>query len=453
MDYINTDNAIQKLLDSYQPDIRPLWNCSSTTNTSSYKKLIFVHIYKTAGSTFREFLLNYASRCHRGCAVIARCSGLMIEYNEMIRNRSNNSNKRIKRNATYWKNGYGREKGKTCIVQSVVYRNDTIVMNYDQPITNQFVQNHVDILVGHIPVNVHSNWEQEQREENEIDTNTTTAVTASTATTTNINRNDDENSQHYQYGQNQYVTFLRDPIDKYISGFLYATRHTHTFNTVSEIIESIQTEIHERYINHRFYEGYTAYLLSPSQKSILYNNSNKRRSNKRHDSRRRVESSLSSSEERVQERTHFILSNLIHYNFLIGIVESMNESLQLIQYVIDGQYELTPFFQFIGMHETIINNRTMSSSKRLSPSSSTLPLSTTTSEQQQGQRDPRSGGVYKSNESKRIPTFVVVDALLQNSSTTYQKLQSILKYDYMIYNFGRKIHEKQYQWLMGQTQQ
>ena len=61
--------------------IEPLWSCPAggyTENDGRKKRLIFVHVFKTAGSTIRSILKRYARRCRRGYAEIVKCRGLQF---------------------------------------------------------------------------------------------------------------------------------------------------------------------------------------------------------------------------------------------------------------------------------------------------------------------------------------------------------------------------------------
>ena len=54
---------------------RPAWRCSSSHPSPSLTdKLFFVHIFKTAGSTFRAFFDNYGKKCGKGVSIMKHCS-------------------------------------------------------------------------------------------------------------------------------------------------------------------------------------------------------------------------------------------------------------------------------------------------------------------------------------------------------------------------------------------
>ena len=56
----------------YDPSFaHPGWACSSPSrSTDKSAKLIFVHVFKTAGSTFRTFFHDYGKKCGKGVSII-----------------------------------------------------------------------------------------------------------------------------------------------------------------------------------------------------------------------------------------------------------------------------------------------------------------------------------------------------------------------------------------------
>jgi hypothetical protein len=81
---IPSNNSLQQFMQipsDYDPDIQRMWTCSDP-NASKHgrrKKLIFIHVFKTAGSTFRVLFAKYALQCHVGYACAVGCSGLSRE--------------------------------------------------------------------------------------------------------------------------------------------------------------------------------------------------------------------------------------------------------------------------------------------------------------------------------------------------------------------------------------
>merc|ERR1719223_2338835 len=53
--------------------IKPTYQCERPFPSNS--KIVFVHVFKTAGSTMRKFFIDYAKECSKSAIVIMRCTG------------------------------------------------------------------------------------------------------------------------------------------------------------------------------------------------------------------------------------------------------------------------------------------------------------------------------------------------------------------------------------------
>eukprot|EP00542_Grammatophora_oceanica_P003349 CAMPEP_0194056152 /NCGR_PEP_ID=MMETSP0009_2-20130614/59153_1 /TAXON_ID=210454 /ORGANISM="Grammatophora oceanica, Strain CCMP 410" /LENGTH=115 /DNA_ID=CAMNT_0038705397 /DNA_START=9 /DNA_END=353 /DNA_ORIENTATION=+ len=115
------------------------------------------------------------------------------------------------------------------------------------------------------------------------------------------------------------------------------------------------------------------------------------------------------------------MSNLVENKVLIGIVEHMSDSLELLQHVLDMDDELLPAFELFGMNTTATrrnNNGT----------------STTASKR-----------TITANKSKKFSTRQVVTELKRDVEfmTIFEEY---VKYESLIYEFARvELHERQVQ--------
>jgi len=348
----------------------PIWSCSTDQShrhrqqTQRDKhKLVFVHVFKTAGMTMRELFLRYAVACHAGIGLLSECSGLSPDS--------------IRSNSTagkWWTNGFGSKKGKPCLIKAVnraqlgLNALDTIKMQNS-------ILSELDILGGHLPLGVGAAWNQP----------TDQIAFAGNPQTTSI----------------QYVTFFRDAVSKFISGVLYQKRNrNYSFRDILNLIRSrVQGELAQG----KYREGYSAYLLTPEQKQYFYG------------------SKFSTNNSTIADRTRQILDNLNHHNILVGIVERMSESLELLQFVLDRDNEQTPLFESFGMQNknqtAHIRNREETAAKI-------------------------------NNPSKFSTASVVVE--LQQDPTFFSMLQEYVKYDAMIYDKAFRRHELQYDFVVKQ---
>ncbi|EEC44216.1 predicted protein [Phaeodactylum tricornutum CCAP 1055/1] len=168
---------------AYDPSLRTSWTCgnesSQTANTARKVKVIFVHVFKTAGSTFRELFQSYARRCHAGLAIVTECSGLSPNI------------------TTHWRNQRGFTSNKAapelCVRKRVLTREGRVYDSKTQgPFypTLEFMQHYVDLLIGHLPIGAHRHWPKE-----------TSQVPLSSSNMTPVDA--------------QYLTFVREPVHKY----------------------------------------------------------------------------------------------------------------------------------------------------------------------------------------------------------------------------------------------
>jgi hypothetical protein len=361
---------IMELTTSFHAEtLKPMWTCSNDDDPNARqkdggrrRKLVFIHVFKTAGTTLREVLLRYAVSCHAGIGIVSECSGVSVD---------SITGTNTTRRRHHWVNGFGTKQGKPCRMK-VIDRNQK-----DNTLPNLHVDgrhlHELDILAGHLSLGVGSAW-------------------SSAAALSEKN--------HFKHKGNdevQYIAFFRNAIDKFVSGVMYQKKDQHY--SFHDIVDLIRKRVQGELEQHKYREGYSAYLLTPQQKQRFYGAHSSRRSST------------------IEERTRQILSNLEHENILVGLVERMSESLELIQYVLDSDYELTPLFESFGMITNGMENEE----------------STTR----------RKSEVKKNNLSKFSTSSVIEE--LQKDREFSDLLTEYVKYDALIYSHALKLHTLQYQ--------
>jgi len=220
------------------------------------------------------------------------------------------------------------------------------------------------------------------------------------------------------------VTFFREPVAKYVSGRLYSNRHRNwNFDeAVAEIRRGIVRSAGEAaaadgHMNGTvlpterrkigYYNGYEKYLTTPAQKAQMRAEAGVKRNGG--DSRH----------ERVAE---LIEANLVRYNVLVGVVERMADSLSLLQSVLDADRELTDLFRTMVHRE----KEGSGSGRRNGTSSSS------------GGGPP---GPLVENRS-RLSTSAVIERLEADPGIS-QMLREVLKYEFRLYDFALRLHERQ----------
>jgi len=133
----------------------------------------------------------------------------------------------------------------------------------------------------------------------------------------------------------------------------------------------------------KYYQNYASYLITPYQKNIQGLDRN--------------------------SRTQLILENLVKYNVIIGVVDRMSESLELLYNVIDRKHEMTRLFEHFGMNKPKDKKKVVVNQSRFSTSAIL-------------------------NELKKDEEF-------------FPLLVEYVKYDQMIVDFARRIHLLQYEAL------
>jgi hypothetical protein len=345
---ISFDSPLQHFMQipsDYDPDIQSMWTCSDpdASKHGRRKKLIFIHVFKAAGSTFRVLFAQYALQCKAGYASAAGCSGLS---QESVTTQDK------------WVNSFGNTKS-TCALQLSVDRKGEM-LGERRSITNSFLKAHADILIGHLPIGAHQSW-MDEKENRTVDA--------------------------------QYICFFREPTHKYVSAILYL----HPELSSGEIVNLVQQRVRDARSKGTYYEGYSAYLLSPEQKSVLY-----------------AKQTEGKKKPPLEYRIQLILQNMIDHHILIGIIESMSSSLELMLHVVDGTGEMTEIFQQVD-----------------TKSNTSKP----------------EGDLLVANKSK-LSTAAIIEEL-RNDAESFQDLQEYLKYDEAIYSFALELHNLQYERLQS----
>ena len=316
----------EKLIARFDPELRPVWNCTTEAIEARHTKIIFVHVFKTAGSTMRRILGSYARACHAGFSILASCSNL--DY-QLV-------------NSTHAR--WEAPDGGLCRQILAMDRNQQrIPLKTDRSINNEFLREHVDLLAGHLPIGIHEYW------------------------------------NHEAHAQPMYITFFREPVAKFVSGVIYVRKDEKNLS-YDDIVRTIRDRVSADLDRNEYRHGYTKYLLTPSQKRSL----------------------PMSSEDQVQ----MILSNIVDMPTVVGIVERMKESMELLAHILDGNHE---------HHDELLNAQ------------------------------------ETTQENKGVISTSEVIRQLQQDPVFFAKLEEYLKYDKMVYEVACRLHQLQYTSLIANS--
>ena len=325
----------------YDPSLDQMWQCKDEDRSS--KKLVFVHVFKTAGSTIRSVLQAYSHQCNAGLAIVVTCTSLSLDSLGM---------------RTVWRNGKGRREGNRCKLKKAFGRaQDTLPIPSDESIDTSYVEQHVDILAGHLPMGSDYGWKNDKGKPVEV----------------------------------MNLVFLRDATRKYVSGVLFKNPNL----TLDEAVSKIKDFVTKEREASKYYEKYSSYLISPEQNYQL----------------------ISEGVELAREqRVNLTMINLVEANILVGIVERMPESLELMKYTMDRNNELKNMFEFFGMRD-------------------------------------EHGNVQKQEVNKSTLSSSDVLAELRKDTEFFAKFKEYVKYDDKIHAFGLELHKRQYEAMKLAQQQ
>lgn len=337
---------------THHPLLSPFWKCydPSAVQQGRPEKVIFVHVFKTAGMSIRELLLRYAVSCHAGIGLVAQCSGVSADS---LQQHSSSASR-----MGQWINGFGSNHRKPCRVKAIDRNQTDISLPKLRMEPRQL--SHLDLLAGHL----------------------------------SLVGNDSGFSASSQ--SIQYIIFFRSAIAKFVSGIMYQKKDQHY--SFHDIVTLIRKRVRGELKQKKYREGYSAYLLSPQQKQMLYGSSNHTKNN-------------------VEIRIQRIIDNLHLENIVFGIVERMSESLEIIQYVLDSEEEQTPLFESFGM----VRAQSATQADWLPPT-------------------------RKVNNPSKFSTNSII-AELKKDPEFFAQLQEYVKYDEQIYLQALDLHTQQYQWL------
>ena len=358
-DHVMVPDITLPTIDESYGRLEPMWSCSASqppllsldNKRRSNTKLIFQHIFNTAGSTVPTLLQMYGAFCNASIALVVECTTLSFESLQ---------------SGTTWNNGGGgRRAGDNCTLKTARNReqqnlllltsneNDSMTGTLETLDTAFLERNDIDILGGHLPLGSDYGWKDAHGKQVDV----------------------------------QYLAFFRDGIHKFISSVTYLNSNS----TKDELVTLIKQRVKSARRQGEYYERYTSYLITPQQRHLF------------------AEKNISLS---MHHRVNLTLHNLVQYNVIIGIVERMSESLEVLHYVMDANNEVPAMFQEFGMNSTsqsVVMNKS------------------------------------------RGPTSAVLEEL-EKDELFMKEFREYLKYEDLIRSFALELHIRQHQYVQAQSE-
>ncbi|KAL9183886.1 hypothetical protein ACHAXT_004742 [Thalassiosira profunda] len=268
---------------------RPVpWTCGDEKEaaidplTGHKSVLAFVHVYKAAGSTIRNFFMRYAHTCKRSWMVLIGCTGVDPTS--------------VEARDTNW---------KKCRVKEIRDRE----RNHDHenkderlyPTVNATIlKENVDIVGGHF----------------RIGTGDSVFGHVGDRPTTNPIR---------------HIVFLRDPMARLVSGVLYQHQNNEEEHSLDATVAMIKKRIRGSHVKNKEYSSSSLkYLLTPHQAEKF--------ANMDADQIQPADSRLSPEERLAEAKARMAIQNLVDYNAIIGMSESMDHSMRILRHVLTWEF-------------------------------------------------------------------------------------------------------------------
>ena len=336
----------------------------------------------------------YGKQCETGVSVVVHCTGWAPEPGFLP--------------TKPWKGLYDDGKMGEGVLKQHVWRNTRDnLFGYGHPkrrpkpktITNNFLSEETDLLIGHMSIGVHERWLQFHEQE--------ARGPISNDISAPMDRVDSTERDPFEY---QYATFFRDATHKLVSGYTFL--HANDWPTFEHAVDEIKQKVFAARERSLYSDGYSNYLLTPEQQEFA------------------KKSNLT-----VSEKIELAKENLRHYNVVIGIVERMDDSLKMLQHLVDANGELDPLFYGTTTEAIAQTLRVMHQKTGGSDSSSNWDQTAATSQQ-----DSEDNGIRKN--VSRYSTGALIKALMADSKFA-AAIEEYVKYDDEIYQYGLRIHQRQ----------
>jgi len=193
------------------------WICGDEepmTSNPNRPFIVFVHIYKTAGSTLREFFASYAYICNKALMLLVGCTGVK---SRVLKSTNNWDSCRLK----YTQYSNGNE-----YIQESDEMNDDEVRIYPT-VNTTIIQSNFDILTGHYRIGL-------------LDSTPL-------------------NTRH--------VVFFRQPLERYVSSILYRAKEQslHKKETIEDTAQYIKDRVFDSRKRGDYLESVFKYILTPIQ--------------------------------------------------------------------------------------------------------------------------------------------------------------------------------------------
>ena len=252
------------------------WSCYASDDptivpfTEQRQLFAFVHIYKTAGSTLRNFFKYYSLICRKGWMLLISCTKAKPSSIKSVGDEVKN-----------W---------EPCKVKNVVDRNrftewDGMDERVYKSVNNTVLRENIDIVGGHFRM----------------------------GTGDFIFESNTSNKIH----PIRHIIFLRDPMERFVSGILYERKGDEQ-DTLQSVVKLIKKRVTGSRAANDYWDRSLNYLLTPTQAEEFESKT----------------VTQSHNDKLAQARAMLAINNLVKYNVIVGMTERMYESMQILKHIL-----------------------------------------------------------------------------------------------------------------------
>jgi len=399
--------------------IRPsTWTCGDKHDnsidplTNQKPIFVFVHIYKTAGSTLRSFFFNVAAICKKSWMLLISCTEVNLRS--------------IQTDKGNWKN---------CKVKGELIRDGTSV-SHKTTVSNSIVRERIDILLGHLRIG-----------------------TADDAFPTLTNSTVPIQQQLYPHPL-RYILVLRNPMDRFVSGIIFqlcskTDKGLADNVTQEDAVHLVKKKVRNGRKSNQYQDRILKYLLTPAQVNAInkyankINKSNSAVGKENNTTQQRLPNAAIKDEmEMVEYKARLAIHNLFHYNAIVGMTEQMPQSMNMIRHALGDKFQddgrraaFDEFFEFYSPSETpsspehnlnLRDDRDEYGEDDVDPEDESLST------------DEPKGFVRNSSAERGVSTSLVMGELRKDED--FMRLfTEYVKFEQMIVDFGWDMHLKQFE--------
>lgn len=263
--------------------------------------------------------------------------------------------------------------------------------------------------------------------------------------------------QHYSdesAPQLRHIVFLRNPMDRYVSGILYQKFEVKKKKySVDHVVQIIKEQVIEARKKNQYQDRILSYLLTPVQVDSL--NKYVNQVNKMKSENCSIPDNIA-PKNTPEYKTLLAIHNLFHYNVIVGITERMPESMRILKQILGNEFrndesrkDVYELFEKFAPTEVSREGQNNVKTSNQSTDSKSVSDGVVLRKANSTQGHDVSHGIVL-NASKKITTSFVLEQLRQDEEFM-MLFREFLKYEQMIVDFAWGMHMMQHEMVLIST--